>query len=180
MRGARSAGIVLVPLLLAGAGVRAEDVAESASKLGLEVSADAPTLIRADELEASRDDAGRERVTFRRNVVVEQGDLRIFCDWLEASYPSDGSGGPDRLVARGGVRIVQGDSEVRCTEAVFEPKRERAVCTSSDGPATLRRGNDLIEGKEIVFDLGRSTLRVSGGAIVRVRPSAEESGEVEP
>jgi lipopolysaccharide transport protein LptA len=173
MIGFRSAATILALPLLLGGSARADDVGANASRLGLDVSLDAPTAIRSQELEASRDDAGRERVIFEGSVVVEQADLRIFCDWLEATYPTEGEGGPERLVARGKVRIRQGESEVECTEAVFESKRQRAVCTSSDGPAILRRGDDIVEGREIVFDLARSTLRVSGGAIVRVQPKKD-------
>ncbi len=169
MRGISSAaGILVLPLVLAG-GVRADDVEESASRLGLDLQMDAPTSIRSEELEASRDDRGRERVIFQREVVVEQGDLTILCDWLEATYPKEGKG-VERLVARGKVRILQGESEVRCTEAVFDPSRQRVVCRSTKGPATLRRGGDVVEGKEIIFDLARSSLRVSGGATVRMQP----------
>jgi hypothetical protein len=104
---------------------------------------------------------------------VDQGDLRIYCDWLQATYPPKGEGGPEKLVARGKVRLVQGDREARCTEAVFEQRRKMAICRSTSGPAVLRRGDDVVEGKEISFDLARSTVRVTGRAVVRVAPREE-------
>jgi lipopolysaccharide transport protein LptA len=172
-RGSVVAALLSVALVGAGAAGAEEEAQEAAARFGLNLSAEAPTSIRAQQLEASRDSAGRERVIFEGKVDVEQGDLRIFCDWLEATYPKSGEGGPERLVSRGNVRILQGEREARCTEAIFEPPRNRAVCRSSSGPASLRRGDDVVEGEEIVFDLARSTVRVSGSAIVRMAPREE-------
>jgi lipopolysaccharide transport protein LptA len=155
-----------------GAATPEDSPQEAAARFGLSLSADAPTSIGAQELEASRDAAGRERVVFVGDVKVQQGELEIFCDWLEATYPQSGEGGPEKLVARGNVRILQAETEAHCTEAVFEAPRNRAVCRSSPGPAVLRRGEDTVEGKEIHFDLARSTIKVIGGAFVRVAPQA--------
>jgi lipopolysaccharide transport protein LptA len=176
MRGLRvpvAALALIVGLVGPGATGAEEKTEDAAARFGLDLSADSPTSIRAEQLEASRDAAGRERVIFEGKVQVEQGGLLIFCDWLEATYPESGKGGAERLVARGNVRIRQGEREARCTEAVFEQARNRAVCRSSTGLASLRRGEDIVEGEEIVFDLARSSVRVSGGAVVRVAPRDE-------
>ena len=152
----------------------AEDATEeAAARFGLSLSEEAPTSIRSQELEAEQGPDGGERVVFRGEVVVEQGTLRIFCDRLEATYAKGGEGSPERMVCSGQVRLVQGEREASCTEAIFESRKNRAVCRSSDGPATLRRGESLVEGKEIVFDLARSTVKVTGGAVVRVAPRQE-------
>ena len=126
--------------------------------------------IDSDELEVVRDDSGRERVVFRNRVRVVQGDLYLDCDWLEALYPKGAGGRPTQIVARGSVRIRQRDSEVLCTQAVFEDKACTAVCTGSPGPAELRRGENVIKGDEIVFNLCTGHLKVRGGARVRVMP----------
>ena len=172
--GASAVALALLLTLVASGTAGEEESAEgAAARFGLNLSGDAPTSIRAEQLEASQDASGRERVIFEGKVEVEQGPLRIFCDWLEATYSESGKGGPERLVARGRVRILEGGREARCTEAIFERVRNRAVCRSSTGPASLRRGDDVVEGEEIVFDLARSTVRVSGGAVVRVAPREE-------
>jgi lipopolysaccharide export system protein LptA len=150
-------------------------IERTAGRLGLSVSRDAPMTIGSDELEVVRDETGLERVVFRRNVDVVQGDLRLNCDWLEAVYPDGAGGRPKRITARGVVRIVQADSEVRCTEAVFDDATCTAVCSSSSGPAELHRGENVIKGDEIVLNLCNGHLTVRGRARVHVKPEEEGS-----
>jgi lipopolysaccharide transport protein LptA len=164
------AALLALFLLLPDRAGAEDPVEEAAERFGLSLSSDAATSIRSRELEASRDDSGRERVIFLGEVQVDQGNLKIHCDWLEATYPKTGEGGPERLVARGNVRILQGGREARCTEAVFHGPENRAVCRSTSGSAVLRRGDDTVEGEEIHFDLASSTVKVKGGAFVRVGP----------
>lgn len=150
-------------------------VEQAAERMGLVFSKDAPMTIDSDELEVVRDDSGRERVVFQDNVRVVQGDLRLDCDWLRATYPKGAGGRPTQIVARGSVRMRQQDSEVLCTQAVFDDKACTAVCTSSPGPAELRRGENVIRGDEIIFDLCTGHLKVRGSARVRVMPKEEGS-----
>ena len=145
----------------------------TAQRLGLAVSRDAPITITSDELDVVRGENGHERVIFRRNVGVIQGELRLECDWLEAEYPGEAGGRPSRITARGAVRMRQNESVVRCTEAIFESDQCSAVCTSSSGPAELRRGDNVIKGDRIVFDLCTGYVKVRGSARVGVKPEAD-------
>lgn len=173
----RSGSVALALALALGAGVgpaRAEDAArEGAAGLGISIRSDQPMQIDAEELEAVRDQNGGERVTFRRAVRARQGDLDLRCDWLEALYPEGGGRGPVRITARGSVRATQGDTAVACTEMVYDERDCRLTCSSSTGPAVVRRGEDVIRGREIAFDLCKGALKVKGGAQVQVRPEAE-------
>ncbi len=159
-------------------------VARLPERLGLTLSREEPMTITAQELEASRDDQGRERVLFRKQVRIVQGDLDLRCDFLEAIYPEGAGGRPRYITARGDVRMVQGDLEVECTEAVFDDAACSAVCTSSSGPAILRRGDSVIEGEEIYFDLctgllkvKRGQVRIPGGGGRREEATASGTGE---
>ena len=186
MRGARSLllGCALALVMLGSA--LAEDVAtggpkaeipleRTAQRLGLSVSRDAPITITSDELDLARGENGLEQVVFRRNVRVVQGDLRLSCDWLQAEYPDGAGGRPERIVARGAVRMLQQGSEVRCTEAIFNADACEAVFTSSKGPAELRRGDNVIKGDKIVFDLCTGFLKVRGSARVDVKSEKDGS-----
>jgi lipopolysaccharide export system protein LptA len=150
----------------------------TADRFGLSVARNAPLTIEAVELEAMRDDQGRERVVFRRQVRVEQGGLRLGCDWLEAIYPDGAGGRPDRITARGAVRIAQADTAVDCTEVVFQNAACTATCTSDKGPAVLRRGENVIEGDEILFDICTGMLKVRNGR-VRVSGGSERARDAE-
>jgi hypothetical protein len=57
---------------------------------------------------------------------------------------------------------------------VFDAVRNLATCKSADGRASLQRGDDVVEGAEIVFDMASSTVRVTGGAVVRMQPREEK------
>jgi lipopolysaccharide transport protein LptA len=164
----------LATILLVAAPVSAQDppagkTETAASRLGLWLDRGADMTITADELEAVRDEGGSERVIFQRSVAVEQGELRIRCEWLEAVYPKQRDGGPETITARGKVRIQQGALSVECREAVFDRLQERATCSSSNGRAVLRRGEDVVQGDRIVFDLRQGKVTVRGGAKVVVR-----------
>ena len=169
----RAAVSVLVLLLLLGTGrpAAADEPAErAAARIGFSLDKSAAMSIKARELEATREPDGRERVVFRHAVEAVQGDLAIDCDWLEALYGKDRSGGPERLEARGAVRIRQGDVEVRCAEAVFERTEDRALCRGAGGLAELQWGDDIVRGKQIEFDLASGVFKVRGGAHVTVKP----------
>jgi lipopolysaccharide export system protein LptA len=173
----------LLSLLLAApptAGAQAEETA--AQHLGLTMDSGQPLEIRADELEALPDARGRDRVIFQQNVRVSQGDMLLQCNWLEAVYPPrpEGSdtpvgGQPERITARGAVRIVQAGNQAECSEAVFDNQACSAECTASDGRATLRRGDDVIEADRIFFDLCKGVLKARGNVRIQARPAEEET-----
>ncbi len=178
--------VVLLLALLAPA-VEAEELAgaeEAASRLGLALDSGAEMSIRSDELELMRSDDGQERVVFRNAVTAVQGSLEITCDWLEAVYPADssrsegGSGGPDRITARGGVQIRQQGVELWCAEATFDRRTQRALCRGGTQGARLRRAGGVVTGKEIHFDGRTGIFKVRGDASVTIAPRPRGMGAV--
>lgn len=151
----------------------------AAKRLGVNLSGGEPMSIASESLEVVPAEAGgSEKVVFTTNVKVVQGDMSLYCDWLEAIYPEGtGQGRPDRITARGNVRIVQAGSEALCSEAVFDNTACRAECSREGGRALLRRGDDEIEADVISFDLCNGVVKAKGGAVVRVRSSEEKSAE---
>lgn len=127
------------------------------------IKGDKPLSIRSDELEAIEVE-GRRRLLFTRNVNIEQGDLRVHSDRLEALYPPGGSQ-PDKLVANGHVRVSQTDKTMLCDVATFYQTEDRLVCT---GNAELRQGADRVKGKEIEIFVKQNRVKVKGGAVVNV------------
>jgi lipopolysaccharide export system protein LptA len=129
---------------------------------------DQPLSIRSDELEASQS-GGTRRLVFSKGVRVEQADLQLESARLEAFYPEKASQ-PERLVASGGVRVVQGTREARCDRATYHRTNERLVC---EGNAELRDGDDRVAGSVIEFDLAAERVVVKGGAAVLLHPEPE-------
>ncbi len=162
----RSAQWIMFLCLLPAMGSAEGDPKAAATRFGFEFEEGVPMKIDADELEARRDEkTGRERVEFTGNVRVEQGDLRIQCNWLEAIYPKGGGGKPSRITARGAVRIKQLNNEAQCTEAILNNDRCTARCISDDGPAVLKRGEEVVKGEQILMDMCKGVLKVKGAKV---------------
>jgi len=132
------------------------------------IQGDKPLSIRSDELEAI-EEGGSRRLVFTRNVHVEQDDLQVHSDRLEALYPPGGNQ-PDRLVAKGHVRVSQLDKTMLCDAATYYQKEDRLVCI---GNAELRQGQDRVRGKEIEIFVRQNRVKVKGGAVVNVAPAKE-------
>ena len=132
---------------------------------------DQPISIHSDELEASQT-GGARRLVFSKNVRVEQGDLQLASARLEAFYPENASQ-PDRLVASGGVHVVQGTREARCDEAVYHRSEDLLVC---EGHAELRDGDDRVAGEVIEFHLDGGEGVREGGRHGVVPSGARRSG----
>jgi lipopolysaccharide export system protein LptA len=139
------------------------------------VSRDDPISIESDELEVLPEDGGR-RLVFSRNVRVQQGDITLEADRLEAVYPQ-GASQPDLLLASGRVRVVQGDRRGRCDEAIYDRDAQTIVCR---GKAEVTQGCDQVRGEEIEFDLARERVRVTGAASVVIQPGSAEDGDCVP
>ena len=128
-------------------------------------SNDKPLAIRSDELEAV-EESGTRNLLFQRNVHVEQGDLVVNSDRLEAHYPP-GASQPDRMVATGHVRIKQKDRLLTCQNATYYQGEERLVCV---GDADLVSGNDRVHGDQIEIFTSQNRMKVLGRAVVNVTP----------
>ena len=136
---------------------------------------DQPISIRADELEAVSKES-RRHLIFTANVRVEQADVRIESDRLEAYYPK-GEKQPDRLVATGHVRLMQKTVEARCDRATYDRKAQILVC---EGSAELRDGGNRVAGAVIEFDLEHEIVKVTGGASVWIVPESDEDSSAAP
>jgi lipopolysaccharide transport protein LptA len=108
-----------------------------------------PVEIQADTLDAQTVSGGR-RLTFTGQVSAVQGDITLKCDALEAFYPS-GESEPDRLVAKGNIRVTQRDRTATCAEAIFYRAEEKLVCTGS--PAELTEECSRAEAEKFTFYL---------------------------
>jgi lipopolysaccharide export system protein LptA len=168
----RLAGLLV--LLWLAQPVAAQNAAE---QLGVLFDRDRPIDVRSDEFEAERGEgAGAgDRVVFRGKVVALQDPTRLSCDWLEARYPA-GGGAPERLTARGNVQLTGNASRMECGELIYDGPACRLTCRRGEDPAAIQRGDDLLRGDEIELDLCSDTVRVRGGAAIRVSPGRDAAG----
>lgn len=121
-----------------------------------------PIEIQGDQLDAESIAGGR-RLSFVGNVGAEQGEIRLRCDRLEAFYPT-GASQPERIIARGSVRVQQGERTASCTEAIFYRAEDRIVCTGS--PAELTERCSRAEAEKITFYLESEKLEMVRGKVL--------------
>ena len=97
---------------------------------------------------------------------LEQGELEMTADRLEAFYPLSGSE-PERLVATGRVRFQRGDQEARCDRAVYDRLNEMLTCS---GNAQFEEKGNRLTGEVIEIDLADEIVKVTGAASIWIEP----------
>lgn len=120
-----------------------------------------PVEITADRLEA--DDVAKS-LLFIGHAVAKQGDVTISSDRLTIFYAAQG-GDIDRIVAEGGVRIVQGNRVATGNRAEYFRSEDRMVLS---GSPKVSEGTNSIQGSEIVLYLKENRSVVMGGQSGRV------------
>lgn len=140
----------LVAALTGGAGAQ-ERAGETARELGSR-----PIDVSADSLSA---DSVRNTVTFEGNVVARQADVTLYADRIQADYSRE-AGTIDRIEAVGNVRFVQEGREARSPRATFHNLEQRIVLS---GGATLRQGQNTVQGETLTIFLRENRSVVTGG-----------------
>ena len=136
---------------------------------------DEPWVIESEELEVVQKD-GRRRLVFSKNVQVRQGELELRSALLEAVYP-EGGGQPNHLLAKGDVRLSQGDQKAGCDRLDYDRLKERLVCR---GNAWFQDGENRVSGEVIDIDLRHEKVKVKGGASVLLQPEKKPEGDRKP
>ena len=161
------AALSIVAALAGGAGAQQRG-SESVRELGSR-----PIDVTADRLTA---DSERNAVTFEGNVVAHQGDVTLYADRVEADYSREAQA-IDRIEAEGNVRFVQEGREARSPRATFLNLEQRIILS---GGATLRQGENTIEGETLTIFLRENRSVVTGGKEGgRVRAVINPKGIVE-
>jgi lipopolysaccharide export system protein LptA len=140
----------LVAALAGGAGAQ-ERAGESARELGSR-----PIDVTADRVSA---DSARNTVTFEGNVVARQADVTLYADRIQAGYSREARS-IDRIEAEGNVRFVQEDREALSPRATFHNLEQRVVLS---GGATLRQGQNTVQGETLTIFLRENRSVVTGG-----------------
>ena len=138
---------------------------------GIHFDSDSPVSIRSNSLESAKRNGSR-KLLFTQNVIVEQDNVTIRSQRLEAYYPPKASQ-PSRMVATGQVWISNGDYVARCDEAIYEREQDTLTCR---GNAEMWDGDDCVAGEWIFFDLSAETLKVGGGARVLLGGDKDHAG----
>lgn len=137
--------------VLAGVAGAQERAGESARDRGSR-----PIDVTADRLNA---DNVRNTVTFEGNVVARQADVTLYADRIRAGYSRE-SGSIDKIEAEGNVRFLQEGREAHSARATFHNLEQRVVLS---GGATLRQGQNTVQGETLTIFLQENRSVVTGG-----------------
>ncbi len=121
-----------------------------------------PIEIQADTLDAQTVAGGR-RLRFSGHVNAVQGEISLQCEGLEAFYPT-GASEPDKLIAKGGIRVKQRDRTATCDEAIFYRSEDKLVCTGK--PAELTEECNRAEAERITFYLESEKVEMVRGKVL--------------
>ncbi len=104
-----------------------------------------PTIINADSLEINLD---QNKAVFLGKVKASQSDGILECRELQVIFDKKNEQ-ISKLIAKGEVKIRQGQNEGVCEEAVYEFTPQQKVTLR--GNPELRRGQQKFSGEIIVF-----------------------------
>lgn len=165
-------------LMAAGELPKKEDITPATGKEG----GQEPIQVTSDKLEANT----RERwIKFLGNVVAKRGQMTLYSDELLVKYRPEekakgekrtagdvagslgqGSFSIEEVVAKGNVKVVDGDRIVEGKKAVYYGKDGKIVIT---GDPVIKQGEDCIFGSKIIILLNENRSIVEGGPEKRVK-----------
>lgn len=136
---------------------------------GLKHDSSLPVEITADELTVDQADG---TAVFIGNVVAGQGEMRLSAARVKVEYATqDGepTGRIDRLLATGGVTLVNGPEAAEAQEAVYAVTGSEIIMT---GDVVLTQGANALAGEKLIVDLNTGKGRMVG----RVRTIFQTGG----
>ena len=137
----------------------------STSALALSTDRDQPAEIEADDIEF---DFTKGTKTYKENVLIVQGTLRIKADHLVTQ--DDANGELAEATATGSLARFRQRPDDKPDDV--EGWAEKIVVDQANniltlyGKAGLKQGADTAQGETIVYNMATDTLKVQGGAKV--------------
>jgi len=121
---------------------------------GLKHDSSLPVEVTADQLNV---DQGDGTAIFTGNVLVGQGEMRLTAAKLRVEY---GAGSEiEKLIASGGVTLVNGAEAAEASDAVYTIKSGMVVMT---GNVILTQGKSALSGSKLSVNLNTGSGVMSG------------------
>jgi outer membrane protein assembly factor BamD len=114
-----------------------------------------PVEISSDTMEGLEN---QRYMVFKGNVVVKQEDLFLLCDELTV-FLEEGEDEIKKAIAKGGVKILQGDRVATSKEAIFDNAQGEIVLK---GDVVVFSGSDRLRGEEVTYYLDEERVTVKG------------------
>ena len=116
----------------------------------------APVNYAADRIELQD---RQDRVVLSGNVDIRQDDLRLQAARTTVAFTDQGSLKIQQITATGGVQVSRGNEMARGDVAIYDFNKRIITMV---GNATIRRGNDTLNGKRFVIDLKSGVSAAEG------------------
>ena len=146
--------------------------------MALDSDRDQPATVEADEVEYDFRTGVR---TYKGDVVVEQGSLRITGDKLVVLYVDDEM---EKATVWGNLASFKQRPEGKTQDVIGKGKKivlDQTVNTVTlYTNASLSQGNDEAKGDLIVYDISRDKLSVQGGASTATDTAEQGETSEEP
>ena len=126
---------------------------------GLKQDASLPVEIVADQLQISQADGS---AMFSGNVEIGQGDMRITAGQVQVLYTAgdgDSTGQISRLIATGGVTVVNGSEAAEAARAEYSISGQSITMS---GDVILTQGSNALSAERMVINLGNGTASMEG------------------
>ncbi len=125
-----------------------------------------PVEITADALEIDQADG---TATFRGNVVIGQGEMRLGAAMARVEYKTGGdtTGEIRRMVLSGGVTLVNGSEAAEAKSAVYSIEDGRIVLS---GGVILTQGRNALSADRLIVDLKTGTGLMEGRVKTILQP----------
>ena len=130
---------------------------------GLKADTRLPVEVTAENLTVNQADG---TATFSGDVLVKQGEMRLQAAEIRVEY-GDTSGEIDRLLASGGVLLVNATDAAEAASAVYTIASGEVVMT---GDVLLTQGQAAIRGQTLFINLKTGTGRMEGGVTTTFMP----------
>ena len=105
-----------------------------------------PIEITSDRM---RSENGGQKIIFSGNVLIAKEGMTITSDIIEV-YNSTDKKQTEEIVAIGNVTISRGTKKAKGDRAVYLERLQKIILTGNP-KATVWEGNDIIEGREMIF-----------------------------
>ena len=105
-----------------------------------------PIEITSDRM---RSENGGQKIIFSGNVLIAKEGMTITSDIIEV-YNSTDKKQTEEIVAIGNVIISRGTKKAKGDRAVYLERLQKIILTGNP-KATVWEGNDIIEGREMIF-----------------------------
>lgn len=118
-----------------------------------------PVEISADSLEINQADGS---ASFIGNVLIGQGEMRLSAGSVRVEYASsetDATGQISRLIASGGVTLVNGAEAAEAQQAIYDIDAAIIIMT---GGVILTQGQNALSADRLLVDLNAGTGKMEG------------------